>query len=198
MSYWILTEAGWVIAHTTVQCVTNLELMTDEVKQQCNQFTQRVTELINYADHIIPHGNDAVLQDWNDYPLETDPDFIDEFQNVVPDDKVPEQDDNFTPDTFNNTYLKNIEVALPRGGADDLQFAKVTKWFRDKNGHPIRTANDNLMLDTHEYDVEFLDGHRELLSANTIAQHIFSQVNEVGHQHLFLDDIVDYRRDDSY
>ena len=33
MSYWILTQTGRVIARTTVQRVTNLELQTDEVKQ---------------------------------------------------------------------------------------------------------------------------------------------------------------------
>ena len=35
MSYWILTEAGHVIAQTTVQHVTNLQLSTIEVQQQC-------------------------------------------------------------------------------------------------------------------------------------------------------------------
>ena len=139
-----------------------------------------VTELINNANHIIPHGVDVVLQDQNDYRLETDPDFIDEFQNVVSDDKVPEQDDSFTPDTFDDTYL-NVEVTLPRGGVEDLQFAKVTKWLHDKDGHPIGMANDNPMLDTHEYEVEFLNGNHESLSANIIAQHIFSQVDEEGH-----------------
>jgi len=37
MSYWILMEAGCVIARTTVQRITNLELTTDEVKQRCTQ-----------------------------------------------------------------------------------------------------------------------------------------------------------------
>jgi hypothetical protein len=50
------------------------------------------------------------------------------------------------------------------------------------------------MLDTREYEVEFLDGHRESLSANSIAQHMFSQIDEEGHQHLLLDDIIDFRR----
>jgi hypothetical protein len=33
MSYWILMDAGHVIARTTVQCVTNLEQTTDKVRQ---------------------------------------------------------------------------------------------------------------------------------------------------------------------
>lgn len=67
MFYWILTETGRVIACTTVQHVTNLELNTDKVKQWCQQYDQCVTEILNDSNHIIPHGDDIVLQDWNDY-----------------------------------------------------------------------------------------------------------------------------------
>jgi hypothetical protein len=86
MSYWIPTEAGCVIAWTTVQCITNLELTRDEVKQRCSQYDQRVTEVLSDANHIIPHSEDIVLQDCNDYPVENDPDFVNEFNNVVSDD----------------------------------------------------------------------------------------------------------------
>ena len=69
--------------------------------------------------------------------------------------------------------------------------------MHDKDGRPIGTADDNPMLDTCEYEVEFLDGHCKSLSANVIVQHIFSQVDEEGHQRLFLDDNIDYRKDDT-
>jgi hypothetical protein len=86
-----------------------------------------------------------------------------------------------------------MEIALPRGGGDpeDVQFAKVTKCLRDAEGWPIGTASDNPLLDTREYEVEFLDGHIESMSANLIAQHLFSQVDEEGHRHILLDDIID-------
>jgi hypothetical protein len=45
-----------------------------------------VTEVLSDANHIIPHGEDIVLQDWNGYPVENGPDFVDEFKNVVSDD----------------------------------------------------------------------------------------------------------------
>jgi hypothetical protein len=86
MSCWILTEAGRVIARTTVQRITNLELTTDKVKQRCSHYDQWVTEVLSNANHIIPHGEDVMLQDWHDYPVGNDPDFIDEFNNVVSDD----------------------------------------------------------------------------------------------------------------
>jgi hypothetical protein len=182
MSYWILTITGHVISQTTVQRVTNLELATDEVKSSCKDYDQRVAEQMNDANHVIPGDGDIQLQDWNEFPVEEDPDFVAEFQNVVSDPEIPEEDDSFTPDVFGDMYL-NMEIALPHGGGDpeDTQFAKVTKRLRDAEGRPIRTANENPLLDTREYEVEFLDGHVEAMSANSIAQHLFSQIDEEGH-----------------
>ena len=128
-------EACRVIARTTVQRVTNLELSTVEVQQRCQHYDERVTQVLNDENHIIPHDNDIVLQDWNDYPVDEDPDFVEEFQHVISDQSIPEQDDNFTPDVFDDTYL-HMEIALPRGGGDqeDTQFAKVVKRLHNKEG----------------------------------------------------------------
>jgi hypothetical protein len=65
-----------------------------------------------------------------------------------------------------------------------MQFARVVKRLRDNERRPIGIANQNPIVDTREYEVEFLDGHRESLSANTIAQHLFSQIDEEGHRYL--------------
>ena len=113
---------------------------------------------------------------------------------------MPEQDDNFSPDVFNDTYL-HMEIALPRGGGDqeDTQFAKVVKQLHDEEGQLIGVANNDnpSILDTQEYEVEFLDGHHESLSANVIAQHMITLIDEEGHRHLFLDDIIDFCGDDT-
>ena len=80
MSYWrMLTEVGCMIAWTTVQHVTNLELSTVKVQQWCHHYDQHVIEILNDKNHIIPHRNDIVLQKWNEYPVEEDPDFMEEF-----------------------------------------------------------------------------------------------------------------------
>lgn len=147
-------------------------------------------------NHVIIEEGGLQLQDQNEFPVEDDPHFIAEFQNIVSDPEIPEEDESFTPDTFDDTYL-NMKIALPRGGGDpkDVQFAKVTKRLRDVEGRPIGMANDNPLLDTQEYEVEFSDGHVESMSASSIAQHLFSQVDEEGHQHILLDDIIDFQKD---
>jgi hypothetical protein len=56
MSYWILTDAGCLISRTTVQRVTDLELTTDEVKQQCKEYNQRVHDVLQDFNHIFPQS----------------------------------------------------------------------------------------------------------------------------------------------
>ena len=89
-----------------------------------------------------------------------------------------------------------MEVALPRDG-EGPEFAKVIKRLRDANGIPIGTANDNPILDTLLYEVEYLDGHKASLAANTIAENIFAQIDDEGHRHVILDAIADHRVDGS-
>lgn len=46
---------------------------------------------------------------------------------------------------------------------------------------------------TREYDIEYIDGTIETLTANLIAENILSQVNEKGHRQLMLDEIIDHK-----
>jgi hypothetical protein len=196
MSFWILTETGHVISRTTVQRVTNLELGTTEVKQRCAAYDERVKEILKDANHVIIADQEhRVLQDWDDYTEVNDPDFANEFSEAISDAKIPEADETFTPDTFDDKYL-NKEIAMARGASNDesIEFGRVTKRLRDAEGRPIGTAHDNPLLDTREYDVEFRDGHSESLSANLIAQHLFSQIDEEGNIHVLLDDVIDHER----
>ena len=94
-----------VINATRSAFVRNLELTTVEVQQLCQHYDQCVTEVLNDENHVIPHDNDIILQDWNDYRVEEDPDFIEEFQHVISNQSIPEQDDNFTPDVFLMTHI---------------------------------------------------------------------------------------------
>ena len=196
MSYWVLTLACRVISRTTVQRITNLELSTEEVKQACREFDDRVKELMNDDGHLVAGENERQLQDWDDHQDMTDDDFAEQLNHTVSDGEIPEADDTFTPDTFEDVYV-NKEVAIQRGAGveDDVQYGRVTKRMRDANGIPIGKASDNPRIDTREYEVEFQDGHLESLSANLIAQNLYSQIDDEGKRHILLDDIVDHRKD---
>ena len=136
------------------------------------------------------NGEKPNLEHWADFA--DDPDFVEEFQKVIDHPDIPEADD-YTPEVLEDTYV-NMELAMDRGG-DGPEFAKVTKRLRDANGIPIGNANDNPLLDTRIYEVEYLDSYKASLSANEIAQNLFAQVDEEGNRYVLFDSIIDHRKD---
>ena len=56
-------------------------------------------------------------------------------------------------------------------------------------------ASNNPILDTCEYIIEFIDRHEETMTANLIAKHLFSQVDDDGNCQVLLFEIIDHRLD---
>ncbi len=130
--------------------------------------------------------------------MDEDKDFASELNNVISHSQIPEADNIFTPEEFNDTYLrKEIAIAREAGTEEGVEYGKVTKRLRNAEGRPIGTAHDNPLLDTQEYKVEFRDGHKKSLYANLIAQHLYSQIDDKGNRHVLLDDIINHGRNDS-
>ena len=89
-------------------------------------------------------------------------------------------------------YL-NMELALPQGDSLEPRMARVTKRLKDANDIPIGTADDNPLLDTRMYEVEYLDGERASLSANHIAENLFAQVDDEGNRQVLMKEIINHR-----
>ena len=85
-------------------------------------------------------------------------------------------------------------METPRDG-DGPDFDKAAKRLRDKDGLPIGRAQNNSILDSRMHKVEYKDGHKYLLGANTIAENMFAQVDEKGNQHFLFQEIVDHMYD---
>ena len=111
---------------------------------------------------------------------------------MVSNSEIKEADEEFTPDTYDDRYL-NMELAVPRGDNPNPQYAKVTMRLRDADGIPIGTANENPILDSRMYEVEYQDGTKASLVANYIAENLFVQVDQEGNRHVLLDELIDYR-----
>ncbi|KAI2506381.1 Reverse transcriptase (RNA-dependent DNA polymerase) [Fragilaria crotonensis] len=153
----------------------------------------QISSFYSFDEMVEAIGNRRI--DWDEYTEVDDQEFKTEFEKAISDKTIPEEDETFTPDVFDDTYL-NKEIALLRGAGDssDIHYGKVTKRLRDAEGRPIGTASENPLMDTREYTVEFTDGHSEALSANLIAQNLFSEIDEEGNRHVLLDDIIDFRK----
>ena len=156
MPYWILTVNCTVIARTTVQRVTSLEMQPTHMKERAQAFDEAIRAKIKDSDHTILEGGKTQPYNWTDHPFEEDPDFTEEFHEVISNHELKEADDTFTPDIY-NMYL-NMELAIPQGDSLEPRLAWVTKQLKDANGLPIRLANENPIIDTRMYEVEYLDG----------------------------------------
>ena len=97
---------------------------------------------------------------------------------------MPEADADFTPYVFDDTYL-NTKLAIPIDG-DGPEFDIATKCLRDKYGLPIGRSQNNTILDTIIYKVEYKDRHEDLLAVNVIADNMFAQVDGEGNRHVLF------------
>ena len=94
-----------------------------------------------------------------------------------------------------DSYL-GMEVNLMRPGEDVPRRGTVKKRIIDNNGKPVGIPNNNPMLDTRKYEVEFLDGTVDAYTANTLADNILNQVDDEGTRQMMLDEIIDHRKNE--
>ncbi len=95
-----------------------------------------------------------------------------------------------TPKIGDN-YL-SAELMLPKGGV--MVKGHVTARKRNRDGNPVGRANDNPILDTRSYIVDFDDGNQTELTANMIAESLYSQCDPDGNQYVLLEEIVNHQR----
>ena len=114
---------------------------------------------------IVTEGAKTNSASWEEI-IGDEPDYEEEIQKIIGDKDLTGDDDSFKPDSYDG-YLQ-MELAFDCGD-DGPSFAKVTKILRDAQGLTIGTANDNPILDTRMYKVEYLDGFRTSMAANSIA-----------------------------
>ena len=86
-----------------------------------------------------------------------------------------------------------MELGIRRGDNAQIEQGIVRRRITDEDGRPIGQPNNNPILDTTQYEVEFEDGEIKTMAANTIAETILAQVDEEGHRQMFIDEIVDHR-----
>jgi hypothetical protein len=78
-----------------------------------------------------------------------------------------------------------------------MVLGKVIARKRDINDNPIGVAHSNPIFDTRLYQVQFPEGHVEEYSANVIAQNIYSQLDSEGYRYTMMEEITDFKKDDS-
>ncbi len=101
-----------------------------------------------------------------------DPNHFDDTDFIDPD----YGDAEITPKMGDN-YL-STEIVLPCGGT--MVKGCLTVGKRNRDGNPIWLAKSNPILDTRSYIVYFDDGDKTKLTANMIAESLYSQCAPMG------------------
>jgi len=73
--------------------------------------------------------------------------------------------------------------------------AKVIGCKRDPKGKLVGQRNRIPTMDSRSYEVQFLDGERQHIAYNILAEHLLSGVDSEGNQFQIFKEIVDHRKD---
>ena len=94
-----------------------------------------------------------------------------------------------TPEDF-DTYV-GVQVNLPIVGK--LRSATIRRLARSSKRQMIWIHNENSILDTRSYDVEFPDGWESAFTANSIAESMYAQCDMDVNQQLLFKAIVGHK-----
>ena len=127
MSYWVFPKSDIQISRTKVQRVTHLETKTDAKRKRFEHYdtaiTERLHEVYTQAYLSAPSSDNPTMETWKEL-ADGDKDFQNELAIVFDNTDVKEDDDKFTPDSYDN-YI-NMDLALDRGG-DQTEYARFKK-----------------------------------------------------------------------
>ena len=191
--YWILLKNGSYIARSSVIPIPSEELGSTVLKEKMDLFTKELEGRIgNHDKHIV---KDEKLQ--NDENL-----YDDVFHSDANDEKITYPWDSDLKDLplyeENESTMKDLDeyigtqiTLMNEEGVPIL--AKVKNRKRDANGNLIGQRNDNPILDSRIFVVEFPDGRVDELSTNKIAESLYSDIDEEGHNTGIMQEIVDHR-----
>ena len=106
---------------------------------------------------------------------------------------MPELDE---ADDINYDGYIGARVMLPRDG-HTFAVGRVLKRARDQEGQLIGKRDNNPLLDSSQWQVEFEDGSVERYHANIIAENIYSRLDADGTTISILEEILDHKKDDT-
>ena len=90
----------------------------------------------------------------------------------------------------NNPFSRSSPIILQSNRLKYSCLGKERKLLLSVN-IPINLDN-NPILETCIYKVEYMDGHKALLAAKTISENIFAQIDNEGCCFVLLDSIIDH------
>jgi hypothetical protein len=195
MAQWVLKANGNVVPHRTV-CWLQVDEVHSPTKIKKREIVDELIErrwgtsisLPKVKDENEDDPNDPHPEDWDYY--EDD----DEAPRTVPDiEDIVDSKGKLLNQQLAYDRLINSEVQLQLG--EELQTAKVVQRAIGPDETAVGEYDDNPVMNSIVYEVEFPDGQVKEYSANVIAENMLSQVDPDGFSTSLMDAIVDYLKD---
>lgn len=186
MCFWVLPESGRPMARSSVASLPEDDLKNPDIQVQLRELDQKIQEKIGNKVATEAEFDIQVFDDiFEGY--DADGDQEDSRYSEI------EEADGHTPETMDE-YI-SAEVLLPRDG--EMIKGTVVARTKTDDGIALGKRNQNPILDTREYEVVFPDGSTEIFTANTIAECLYSQVDEHGQEFQVMKEISDHKADGS-
>jgi hypothetical protein len=137
MCYFVLVSNGEVILRTSVQHVTKLEMVQDEIKHKMEAYNNEVQGRLRDEGFECRHEMENAF-------------YIDDedLDKVEPEEPTEiDEAESFTPEAYDE-YI-GAQVMLPY--QDGRIQGTITKRAKGNNGNPIGRRNNNIYLDTRRY-----------------------------------------------
>ena len=189
----ILNYNGNVVPRRSVRRLSQAELESDSEKRKRDEFNSGIKKRLGDSMSFPS----APIKPESCNPLDFDPREHDEDEPLgwVDGDPIDPSDGKASFEHSLSDTLIGAEVLLPQGEA--LKSARVKSRHKDGDGHVVSTFDENPLLNSLIYDVEFPDGTIREYAANIIAQNMYSTLDENGFSKLVLDCILDHSKESS-
>lgn len=184
MAQWILKANGNVVPRRSHRPLKTEEIYSETERAKRDVFDQCIERRWGSAIHP-PKPSAEDLEEW-----ETE----DEPPRLVPDIEDP-VDANGKAINQQPAYDKLLQMEVQLQLGDELSVGRVTRRAIGPDGTTTGKYDDNPLLNSIIYEVEFPDGLVREYAANVIAENLLNQVDDEGYTTTMLESIVDYNVD---
>ena len=196
MTQWCLKQNGQIVPRRTVFRHTPEQMApSNEVETRKRAaFDDAIRSILGDSFTLPPGDVPTPREDYDTQDLLHEMD-VEEETSAIPEADVTDAAGRPILQQSATDMLINAEVLLPQG--EDLRAALVLGRAVDEQGRAIGNWNNNPLLNTLIYDVEFPDGEVKKYAANIIAENVLSQCDPDGHYSRTVASILDHKRDGS-
>ena len=192
MCQWVLQQNGQVVPRRTLRRLKPEEISPTNVSEANKRAAFDAEIKRRLGDSIVkpPPRRMRRMDPTNNFDYDSDDELA--TANVVPAADAVDATGKPLNQQSVTDLLINAEVMLPNGHSQ--QMAKVIRRSVDSEGRVVGEFNDNPILNSLVYDVEFPDGMVKQYAANVIAENVLSQVDNSGFHTQALDRISMHER----